>query len=326
MITDRTEPPPVSPDIEIRWQRGLPVGEAAALRSTAIVADDEMGYSAALAGEVWRSESVATASVYTHLRRHDIPVVPRGHLAAVLTVAPLGDGVGAADLLVAPAFRSMGVATSVAESLLRDGVGGADRRSAAATTAPFDRVLLCAYGSHPAASRIAARFAAMPTGSRTHLILPSRSDFDASRAVGMPGSGAVSTRLARQRARPTPDEWSVFGEPVRDRIRLEVAGADDRAIGYADVSRTGEIGAVHDVRGPDGDQAAFDTAVQVVCQAVRYLTDGGATAVHTSVRSASGAEFDAFRAAAFQRDRTDLLFSGAPQAMRRRLRAHDVAE
>ncbi|MGW0040879.1 hypothetical protein [Rhodococcus sp. NPDC003348] len=316
MIADHTEPPPAPPDIEIRWQRGLPTGEPAALRSAAIAADDEMGYSAALAGEVWRSDSAATASVYTHLRRHDIPAAPRGHLAAVLTVAPLGDGVGAADLLVAPAFRSMGVATSVVESLLRD----------AATAAPFERVLLCAYGSHPATSRIAARFGVMPAGSRTHLILPSRSDLDASRAVGMPRPGAVRTRLVRQGARPTPDEWSVFGEPVRDRIRIEVAGADDQAIGYADVSRTGEIGAVHDVRGPDGDPAAFDTAVQVVCQAVRYLADGGAAAVHTSVRSASGAEFDAFRAAAFQRDRTDLLFSGAPQAMRRRLRAHDVPE
>jgi GNAT superfamily N-acetyltransferase len=317
VITDHVDPaPPVPPDVEIRWQCGLPSGATAALRAAAIVADGEMGFSAALAGEVWRPDSAVTASVFTHLRRHDVPAAPGGHLAAVLTAAPLDDGVGVVDLVVAPVFRSMGVATSVIESLLRR----------AASETPFERVLSCSYGSHPAGSRLAARFAAVSAGSRTHLTLPSRTDFESSRAVGVQGPGTVTTRVLGHGSDPTVDEWTAFREPVHDRIRLEVLTTGGQVIGYADVSRTDEVGAVHDMSGPEGGPIGFDIAVQVVCAAVRYLTDDGATSVHADVNSPSGAEFDAFRAAAFQRDRTDLLFTGAPQEMRRRLRAHDVPE
>ncbi|MEN0138086.1 MAG: hypothetical protein AAGC80_23245, partial [Rhodococcus sp. (in: high G+C Gram-positive bacteria)] len=142
----------------------------------------------------------------------------------------------------------------------------------------------CSYGSHPASGRLARRFGAALGGRRDRLLLPSRSDYAASRMARSPHIPFVGAADAGPDT-GTPSVWRHFEDAdATDTRRLRVSVADTPA----DTRR--------------------DRLVGVVRTAVEHLWTCGAPSIETSVDASDSTTLDVLRSAAFQHDRSDALF------------------
>ncbi|MBM7367384.1 GNAT family N-acetyltransferase [Gordonia hydrophobica] len=143
----------------------------------------------------WRlPPPTSTIEIHTALHRWSVTATDRPRLAGVITLCERdtvdgSDALIVVDLVVAPEFRSTGVATAAVEHLLT--VSPALFRSQATA---------CAYGSHPAALRLAARFGADVRTRRHHLLRHST----APEPHAEPGSTATSLSA----------RWRVLGEEL----------------------------------------------------------------------------------------------------------------
>ncbi|MFC3241593.1 GNAT family N-acetyltransferase [Gordonia humi] len=152
-------------------------------------------------------EPTTTVEVRTDLHRWTLRAADRSRPAAVVTARP-GIGAVVVDIVVAPEYRSTGVATAAVERLL-----AAPER----LVGDAESILACAYGSHPAALRLAARFGSTVVAARHHLVRP---DSGPARRPPEP----------TERAPIRDDRWAVLAEtPVDGGPDEIVVDADDDA-------------------------------------------------------------------------------------------------
>ncbi|MGW5144951.1 hypothetical protein [Rhodococcus koreensis] len=286
--------------VTLHWNDGGPDGQALDLIDRAARADAEMSFGPDLRHPSYE-RAFLTAQVYTRLRRWNAPRAKGPALAAVITLtSPSERGPIVIDAVVDPDFRSTGVITAAFETLGQSppeqlGAGG---RSVAA----------CAYGSHPAALRTANRFGAQVSAVRDVLVLPSKDDNLRSRLP----SGSVHFRAV-------PTGNAVGGEWQQVAWRL-VDGDTPRALYAATHRETGDVAgffALEDrggatrlvVLGPSVPAAEDETALRgIVGAALPLLWDREDGIVEAVVEQTDVLLLETLRSAAFQHDRTDVVF------------------
>ncbi|OUS92642.1 hypothetical protein [Rhodococcus sp. NCIMB 12038] len=289
--------------ISLRCYDGPPSPGTAPLFRAARDADAEMGFSAPDPSLSRPSARYLTAEVRTLLHRWTTAAPSAPVLAAVVTARELGSSLWAVDIVVDPQFRSMGVATAVFETV------GADLSGLPAPFGTIDGATFvgCSYGSHPASGRLARRFGAQFRGRRDRLLLPSRSDYAASRMARAPHPPFVATADAGPDTGPA-SVWQHFEEAdATDTRRLCITDADGAVAGHVRVGLTDETHRVGLLR-LDVAADSRDRSVEVVRTAIEHLWACGAVSIETSVDATDTTTLDVLRSAAFQHDRSDALF------------------
>ncbi|QSE92399.1 GNAT family N-acetyltransferase [Rhodococcus pseudokoreensis] len=288
--------------ISLRSYDGPPSQGTAPLFRAARDADAEMGFSAPDQSFSGSSARYLTAEVRTLLHRWTTAAPSAPVLAAVVTARELGSSLWAVDIVVDPQFRSMGVATAVFETV------GADLSGLPAPFGTTDGATFvgCSYGSHPASGRLARRFGAQFGGRRDRLLLPSRSDYAASRMARAPQPPFVVTADAGPDT-GTPSVWRHFEEADATDTRLCITDADGSVAGHVRVGLTDEPHRAGLLR-LDVDADSRDRSVGVVRTAIEHLWARGCVSIETSVDATDATTLDVLRSAAFQHDRSDALF------------------
>ncbi|GAB2856638.1 hypothetical protein GCM10022221_65420 [Actinocorallia aurea] len=284
--------------VDLRWSDGPPGAAARALLERARRADREMGFGAPAPSA---DGDRTTVEVRTRLRRGAVAAGTAPRLAAVVTLDASCPPVGIAGLVVAPEFRSMGVATSAAE-LLGPGLSAVPGRA----DAGLDVVRACAYGSHPAALRLARRFGVVPSGERHRLLLPSRADHAGSRlavAVPVPDTTVISGSAGSAGGRSA----RVPGTESTVRFADGLGGPAGQAlVTVAADEEHGRLGTIHRLALPD--PAGPEHGARLLASTLAWLWRQGARAVEAEVDAAAPTDLELFRSAAFQHDRTDTWF------------------
>ncbi|MCF8610156.1 GNAT family N-acetyltransferase [Gordonia sp. HY285] len=238
---------------------GPPRPDARELFAAARVLDKEMSFARP---RTFRTPSAtSTIEVRTGLYRWSVRTADRTRLAGVITMRP-GTAARVLDLVVAPEYRSTGVATAAVEAALDENVFDARQG--------LDRIVAGAYGSHPAALRLARRFGAITLGERHHMVLPSASVYRRPDDRKLHG-------------REHDDRWAVLGESLTDEIVDGVGSVDFTRLS----SRVHTPADVH--------------------AAITELFVAGAASVIAIVDARDDALIDILRSAAFGHDRTDTL-------------------
>lgn len=288
--------------ISLNWYRGLPTGAAAGLLDRARSADAEMDFSAPHRQSTPASAHCVTAEVRTLLHRWNAPVSSEPQLAAVLTVITTPEQIATIDVTVDPAFRSTGVATAVFEEL-----GNEESESRRWIGSGITAFLGCAYGSHPAALRLGMRFDAVVIGERHHLLLPSRRDYGNSRAVSDSARTAAGQIDERREEQVAGTIW----DQLRDK-RTRPATRIVSNTSTVDVDVHNGVGTIQNLTVTVTEPRSTPTGsalIAAIRAAVDFLWESGAESIETTVDTSDDELFVAFRSAAFQHDRTDLLFS-----------------
>ncbi|GAB4009095.1 GNAT family N-acetyltransferase [Nocardioides ultimimeridianus] len=173
--------------IEYGWHLSVPDrlrGELDGMLADAVAYDAEAGFSTvggvADAGP-GMVHLIATMPPKGQRGRADLDALPDAEIVAYLRLEGEGDDV-AAQLLVRKEFRSLGVATLLSERLRDEPEGWAAQPQ-------LRRVRGWSHGSHPAASRLAARFGAQVERELFRTIRPLRPD---DRVGGAEASGDIA--------------------------------------------------------------------------------------------------------------------------------------
>jgi hypothetical protein len=286
--------------ISLNWYRGLPTGAAVGLLDRARAADAEMDFSAPHRQSTPASAHYVTAEVRTLLHRWNAPVSSEPQLAAVLTVITTPEQIATIDFTVDPDFRSTGVATAVFEEL-----GNEESESRQWIGSGITAFLGCAYGSHPAALRLGMRFDAVVIGERHHLLLPSHRDYRQSRAVSNSARTAAVHIDERREEQVAATVW----DQLRDK-RTRPATRIVSNTATVDVDVHSGVGTIQKLTMTEPRSTPTGSAlIAAVRAAVDFLWELGAESIETTVDTSDNELFGAFRSAAFQHDRTDLLFS-----------------
>ncbi|WP_433506244.1 hypothetical protein ACQP04_07075 [Pseudonocardia halophobica] len=280
-----------TPDL-VRLRHGTaPSPEAARLLDRAARFDAEMGFGPPPRAASGSSSRVWVAEIETCLHRHGVRHDDDFVLAAVLTIRETSPGRGLVDLVVDPDRRSIGVATAVVERLgvappAGEGWAGTGLRTLCAV----------AYGSHPAAERLARRFGLGTTAARSHLVRPA----DEGSPDGAPPAEVLPLDRDGLAAPPVDDLED------EDPATVRLGTAD----GFARVRPAGPDGAAAIrgivTRGPAARRRA--SAVAVVGAAVAWLHDRAGSTIEALVDADDEVLLEAFRTLHFEHDRTDLLF------------------
>ncbi|ROO85893.1 hypothetical protein EDD29_3447 [Actinocorallia herbida] len=286
--------------VELRRSPRPPDAAVRSLLARARRADAEMGFAAPAGAAAART---TTVEVFTRLRRGGVAASPEPGLAAVLVIAETRPSLGVADLVVAPEYRSMGVATAVAETL------GAGLSGARGFGTDLGSVLACAYGTHPAALRLARRFGVAPTGERHRLVLPSRLDHAGSPLALASAAPGVTVRESEPDPSDAPSAWTALDRGPGEPTALVVTGPDGGVRGRVSVgmSQDGEHGPLGTIRELTASTRTHrDDLLRL---SLTWLWRQGAQAITTAVEVTDLDALDLFRSAAFQHDRTDTLFT-----------------
>lgn len=249
--------------------------------------DAEMGF-----GPPHRHRLSGTTTVVeidTCLHRHGVDHDDASVLAGVLTIRDRGNGVGTAALVVDPCRRAIGVATAVLEDLA---ACPEPERGWAGTG--LHTLHAVAYGSHPAAERLARRSGVATAGVRHHLVLPAGERTS-------PGT-ATPTRIHDGGPGGEPDGAADDGQAVRlvfeeGTARVRRPGPDEPA----------EISAVAAAPGTPGDERCSAIAT-VAASAVGWLLGHGAGDVEAIADAGDEPLLVALRRVRFEHDRSDLVF------------------
>jgi mycothiol synthase len=239
-----------------------------------------------------RDDALQVIEVDTCLHRHDVVHADDYVLAAVLVVREVRPGVGVVEFVVDPERRSIGVATAVVERLGTDASGP---RGWADTGLRTLRAV--AYGCHPAAERLARRFALRDSAVRHHLLLPAEEPTPA--AAGVAEATEPDPALA-----PPPFDGDL-GEPhCADALLRHDAGV--ARIGPPDDTHPAEI---LGVAAPGAASAAHRHALAaVIAAASAHLRATGAGPIEALVDGADEDVLEAFRIRHFEHDRSDAVF------------------
>ncbi|UYP18676.1 hypothetical protein OED52_18880 [Rhodococcus sp. Z13] len=291
----------------LEWRDGPPSPATDALFEAAREADAEMDFSSPARALARQAPWCRTAEVRTVLHRWAMSRPSEARLAAVVVVWRVGPARWVADIVVDPRFRSVGLATTVFEQIGTTPSGGllADVREGG-------ELVGCAFGAHPAAERLARRFGAVLTGRRDRLVLPSQSAYRDSRiAAGadVPFSARPVDPPAVTPARTLWDDFETAGATDR---WLEIGpGAGYVLIGWGG-GTPGGAGRIRDIVPVTGSRRTEPADPSMLVRAgVEWLWRQGATSIEASVDVSDIGALDVFRSAAFQHDRSDLLFAGA---------------
>lgn len=293
--------------VEFGWHEGPPRPGTAELFESAHAVDAEMDFSSPAHSLARASGRSITAEIRTTLHRWGTPRPSEPQLAAVLTMWKSGSLGWAMDIVVDPRFRSTGVATAVFERLGPEVSG---------LSPDFDvtgQMSGCAFGSHPAAERMARRVGAALAGRRDRLLLPSRAVYEMSRIAQGPGPKCVVTEVGVGGVVPPRSRWRDFEVEKPGVRRLEVASAEGTILGDFRISRSdgpaGATGEIHDMVVSEAAARLGRTGAEAVLRsAVEVLWQSGVGSVDAAVEASRTQESELFRAAAFQHDRSDSLF------------------
>ncbi|MCF8571322.1 hypothetical protein L5G32_13700 [Gordonia sp. HY002] len=255
------------PLVTLEFYDGPPRQTARELIAAARAVDEEMSFASQRGRRT--APATSTVEVRTGLHRWSLPAADRSRLAGVMTDRP-GSSARVLDVVIAPEYRSTGVATAAIERTRIEGWFAAPGVS--------DFVVACAYGSHPAALRLARRFGAITVGERHHMVLPAMSAYRAPTADTSHDSASVSG-----------DRWGALAERVVDDV-VDGTGSIDLACGGPAVHTPATI---HD--------------------AVTRLFAAGATSIEAAVDGRDDELIDLLRSAAFGHDRTDVLIQFDPR-------------
>jgi mycothiol synthase len=242
--------------------------------------DAEMGFGPPRPDRGGSSGATTVIEIDTCLHRHDVDHDDAYVLAGVLTIRDLGDGTGAADLVVDPRRRAIGVATAVGEEL-----GTRAGREGGWAGTGLHTLHAVAHGSHPAAERLARRSGVTTAAVRHHLVLPPDEPTPAD-------AGAPTA----------PDEGGADG----DAVRIDVA-AGTATVRHAGGDGPAEITAVAAVPGTAGHERSAALG-SVVATAVGRLRAAGAGAVEAVAADDDEPLLEALRRQLFEHDRSDLVF------------------
>ncbi|WP_345419397.1 hypothetical protein [Pseudonocardia xishanensis] len=287
----------MSPElVRLRRTEGLSAAAAAVLDRAAGF-DAEMGFGPPLRADPL-TDADTVLEIDTCLHRHDVGHPEDYVLAAVVVVREIRPGTAVVELVVDPERRSIGVATAVVEALGTDPSQGWVDTGARALRAS-------AYGSHPAAERLARRFGVGSSGVRHHLVLP---------AEDRPTPGpapVVRDRLPGEP--PTPPRFGGdLGEPDRAAVVLgfdagfaRVVRADRQGL-HEHTARPAAILGLEVPGGPPGTRR--NAAGRVIAGSVGWLREQGGRSVEALVDGADEDVLEAFRAHRFEHDRSDLTF------------------
>ena len=301
---------PAPPElVTLTWTSGPPGPVAREILDAAARADAGMTFGRAAGDGLYR-RVFATALVYTRLRRWSAPRSAHPIPAAVITVRGGGDRGLVVDATVHPEFRSTGVLTASVEDL--------QRRPPPAMIDGTLPIIVCAYGSHPAALRAAHGFGATIGGRRDVLVLPDMQAYLRSRAADGKSMRAVEVGSVPVTSRHAHVLSHVDGpqQPVHYAATCPATGAIS---GWFTV----DWAAPH-----HGDSESYCTATQLTvvaadpgCRDERAaLAETISAALSTAwcrstdppieaVTAADDAVLtEALRAAAFEHDRTDVVF------------------
>jgi len=297
---------PSEPDrasvLDVRWIEGAPRGEALGLLEAARRVDSDMRFAGPPSGDA--TAQTATVEVRTQLFRHAVTAPDPERLAAVATFELHEHGVAVAAIVVAPEYRSLGLATAMCEEL------DLDRLESISSTTPRLRVVVaCAFGSHPAAMRLASRFGHAPAAMRDWLLLPTRAAFDSSR-LAQHARREVTVSESTERARRYSYWHAVPGHAVDHCSVVSVTGAagliGDALISWHAREPSPRFGVVLDLEPATG--SAAPARQELVRAVVEWMWNNGATSIEAAVDALDRTSLRAFRAAAFQHDRTDTLY------------------
>lgn len=298
--------------VALSWADGPPGGAARQVLDAATRADTEMTFGRG-AGDAAYREVFATALISTRLRRWSAPRHSRPVPAGVITLRDGGDHGLIVDATVHPDFRSTGVLTASLEELLvrpPDGI------------APGQAIILCAYGSHPAALRAARSFAAVPAQQRDVLVLPGIGAYLRSRAAGGTPMRAVEVGSVPAVSRHAAI-WSRVDGPDRA-VHYAATCPRTGAIsgwftltGGSSVREAGELSGESDSGarrltilsvhvGRSDESAALAGTIAAALSTVAGLEPD--PVIEAVTDSGDTALTEALRAAAFEHDRSDVLF------------------
>ncbi|MCF8601988.1 hypothetical protein L5I01_01650 [Gordonia sp. HY442] len=183
------------PLVTLESYDGPPRAAARELIDSAREVDEDMSFGPP--GKWSTPSATSTVEIRTGLHRWTIRTADSSRLAGVITVRP-GESARVVDLLIAPEYRSTGVATAAIECALAEG-------RLAPPSSTSEPVVACAYGSHPAALRLTRRFGAARSAERHHMVLSAQSAY----------------RPPTEQAAPvtrSDDQWRVLAERLDDDI------------------------------------------------------------------------------------------------------------
>ncbi|MDN5913741.1 MAG: hypothetical protein L0I76_01255, partial [Pseudonocardia sp.] len=182
--------------IRLRWVSAIS-SDVTDLLDRAARFDAEMGFGPpSRPGRSRSSGPTWVIEIETCLHRHGVSHDDDYVLAGALTVGDIASGIGVVELVVDPCRRSIGVATAVLEEL---GIEAAGAEGWAGTG--LHRLHGVAYGSHPAAGRLARRYGASHTATRHHLVLPEDEGYRPDRSATSGGPATTTLNLEEGTAR-----------------------------------------------------------------------------------------------------------------------------
>lgn len=289
----------IDPDLNLvalHWNGGPPVGDARELVDRARRVDTEMSF-VSIADERLHQDSSCTVEVFTRLRRWSAPRTDDPALAAVLTFtrAPAGGPI-VMQAVVDPDFRSAGVITAAFEAL------GTMRHFGSGVSGD---VIACAFGSHPAALRAAARFGATIAAERDVLVPQTAPSYSANGSDGLrtvrcnPGAGAGHAHSV----------WRHL-ESVSEPAVYSAMFDSGPAVGHFALEQCAETTRLT-IRGVRPGSATPTATVHDVVRtaASLLLRDRDPTQVEVTVDTGDRLLLEALRSAGFHHDRTDVAFA-----------------
>jgi hypothetical protein len=291
--------------LSLHWSEGRPGPAAIELLGQARLEDTEMSF---VGRDPYGTPRRSfTLEVSSRLYRRGQAKPQDFQLGAVLTVDEWCEGIGSVNIVVAPPYRSMGLATATLEAL-----GGDSLSAALADRTGLGEFVSCSFGTHPSAVRLARRFDAVVRGQRHWLLLPSRPGRSSLR-VSANGTGLETTAVVAPRRPPQDSIWhAVVGDVASSASRVAVESADGTLAGEALVEAHGDEGpgslaVVHELRLEDS--CSPGERDRVIASVVEWLWSKEATAIEVVIDAADAETLLSLRRTGFRHDRTDTLYA-----------------
>ncbi|MET4166486.1 MULTISPECIES: hypothetical protein [Gordonia] len=287
----------VSDLVELNWRDGPPVEDARELLDRARRVDAEMSFATTTSETRRHPVSSRTVEVRTRLRRWTAPRTDHAALAAVLTFTPTAAGGPIVmSAVVDPDFRSTGVITAAFEAL---------RHSRHCTSGLDADIVACAFGSHPAALRAAARFGARTVAQRD--VLVPHSPLRPPPAIGADGIRPVpcGTEIG---GGDTHSVWQHFDTGPAPAVYAATRGAGTTA-GYFTVEQGSETTRLTILGVRPGAEPLAATLDDIIGAAAPLVRDRDPAQIEVTAATDHRPLLEALRYAGFHHDRTDVAFA-----------------
>lgn len=287
------------PLVVLRWTTDAPGPAGRQLIAHAGENDADMGFGS----NSWQTNdqrNLLTAEVHTRLRRWNAPRSASPALAAVVSIKSSAfDSTFIVDAIVHPDFRSTGVITATFEAIEKD--------PHPALVPGSGNYLSCAFGSHPAALRAAHRIGARPIAVRDVMALPPHVSSHERTKESHSAPGELTHVAGIGTSSRAQTRWQLVDGSTSQRI-YAVASTGGQPAGWFAIEdrlnarRLIVLGTNPSVRDTN------DALREIVGAALPLLRTGGGDVIEAVVEHGQHALLEILRSAAFQHDRTDVIF------------------